>query len=200
MRNTVSLGGRRVGRGVPTFVIAEIGINHTGDLGLAKQFVDVAVVAGCDAVKFQKRTPELCVPADQQNLTRETPWGVMTYLEYRRRVEFGQEEYTEIDRYCRERGVAWFASSWDPESVDFIEQFDPVCHKIASAALTEDGLLDRLTKSGRPLILSTGMSTMEQINAPVPRLPVRGLLSAHGTSPYPCRPDELNLRMLSTLT
>ena len=130
---------------------------------------------------------------------RETPWGVMTYLEYRRRIELGREEYVEIDRYCRERGMTWFASCWDPESVDFIEEFDPVCHKIASASLTDDELLDRVTKSGRPLMLSTGMSTMEQIHTAVGKLPVERLLLAHSTSTYPCRPDELNLRMLATL-
>jgi N-acetylneuraminate synthase len=199
MGTNVWLGDRRVGNREPTYVIAEIGINHNGDVALAKQLIDVAVVAGCDAVKFQKRTPERCVPPEQRDLTRETPWGVMTYLEYRRRIELGQGEYVEIDRYCRERGMTWFASCWDPESVDFIEEFDPVCHKIASASLTDDELLDRLTKSGRPLILSTGMSTMEQIHAAVGKLPVERLLLAHSTSTYPCRPDELNLRMLATL-
>jgi N-acetylneuraminate synthase len=199
MGSTVCLGDRRVGSGEPTYVIAEIGINHNGDVGLAKQLIDIAVGAGCDAVKFQKRTPELCVPPEQQELMRETPWGMMTYLEYRRRIEFGREEYADIDHHCRERDITWFASTWDPPSVDFIEQFGPACYKIASASLTDDELLHRLAKSGRPLILSTGMSTMEQIQAAVNRLPVENLLLAHTTSTYPCSPDELNLRMLATL-
>ena len=134
----ISLGGRLVGPGQPTYIIAEIGINHNGDLESAKRLIDAAVLAGCDAVKFQKRTPELCVPPDQRNILRETPWGVMTYMEYRYRVEFGEDDYRRIDDYCRERGIAWFASCWDTAAVDFIEAFAPVCYKVASASLTDD--------------------------------------------------------------
>lgn len=199
MAATVMLGDRRVGAGEPAFVIAEIGINHNGDLDIAKQLVDVAVLAGCDAVKFQKRTPELCVPPEQRDLVRETPWGNMTYLDYRYRVEFGDEEYGEIDRYCRAKGIAWFVSPWDPDSVDFVERFDPPCYKVASASLTDDELFDRLVASGRPLIVSTGMSTMEEIRRAVARVPADRLLLAHATSTYPCKPEELNLRMLATL-
>jgi N-acetylneuraminate synthase len=150
-------------------------------------------------VKFQKRTPELCVPAEQRDLTRETPWGVMTYLEYRTRIEFGEHEYAEIDRYCRDRNLAWFASCWDEPSVDFIEQFDPVCYKIPSASVTDHGLLSHVDATGRPLILSTGMSTMDEIRGAVDRLHRERLLVAHTTSTYPCKPEELNLRMLHTL-
>ena len=199
MLATIDIGGRPIGPGHPAFVIAEIGINHNGDLDMAKQLIDVAIVAGCDAVKFQKRTPELCVPLEQRDLTRETPWGVMTYLEYRERIEFGLAEYTEIDRYCTERGIDWFTSSWDPLSVDFVERFDPICYKIASASLTDDELLDRLVATGRPLILSTGMSTIDEIRHAVERLPTDRLLVAHSTSTYPCKPEELNLRMIESL-
>jgi N-acetylneuraminate synthase len=199
MSDTITLGGRPVGAGAPAYIIAEIGINHNGDLGLAKKLIDTAALAGCDAVKFQKRTPELCVPPEQQNLLRETPWGLITYLDYRHRVEFGQKEYAEINRYCREKGIAWFVSPWDEPSVAFMEQFDPVCYKIASASLTDTGMLAKLRATGRPLIMSTGMSTMDEIRTAVGQLDRSKLLLAHTTSTYPCKPDEINLRMIHTL-
>jgi N-acetylneuraminate synthase len=199
MPKTVRIGGREIGPGHPAFFVAEIGINHNGDLGTAKKLIDAAVVSGCDAVKFQKRTPELCVPIAQQQIPRETPWGVITYLDYRRKIEFGEAEYAEIDRYARDRGILWFASCWDPPSVDFIEKFDPVCYKVASASVTDDELLLRLRSTGRPVILSTGMSTMEQIRHAVSLLDRDRLVIAHSTSTYPCAPRELNLRMISTL-
>ena len=163
--NDVLIGGQPVGPGHPAYVVAEIGINHNGSVEIAKRLIDGAVLAGADAVKFQKRTPEKCVPRDQWNIERDTPWGRMTYIEYRRRMEFGPREYAEIDRYCAERRMLWFASCWDQPSVDFIEQFDPACHKIASALITDAPLLDRVAKTGRPIVLSTGMSTMEEIRA-----------------------------------
>lgn len=199
MQSTVKIGKRLVGPGQPVCIIAEIGINHNGDLDIAKQLIDAAVLAGCDAVKFQKRTPELCVPLEQRNLMRETPWGFMTYMDYRHRVEFGQNEYAEIDRYCRETGIDWFASCWDKPSVDFIEQFEPVCYKAASASLTDIPLLHKMKSTGRPLIISTGMSTMEEIEQAVNALGTENLLIAHSTSTYPCPIEELNLRMLQTL-
>ena len=199
MPRVVKIGNRPVGPGHPTFIIAEIGINHNGDLNIAKRLIEAAVSAGCDAVKFQKRTPELCVPPEQANILRETPWGLITYMEYRRRVEFGYEEYREIDRYCRERGIMWFASCWDKPSVDFIEQFDPVCYKIPSACLTDDELLRYINAKGRPVILSTGMSTMAEIKHAVSLLDKERLLIAHCTSAYPCKPEELNLRVIQTL-
>src|SRR5258706_13357824 len=119
MTRTVKIGNQLVGGGAPCFIIAEIGINHNGDVGIAKKLIDAAALAGCDAVKFQKRTPELCVPPEQKNLMRESPWGLITYLDYRHRVEFGEREYTEINRYCGEKGIHWFASCWDEPSVDF---------------------------------------------------------------------------------
>ena len=163
MSDGVNIGNRVVDSDHPVFMIAEIGINHNGDLDIAKRLIDTAVVAGCDAVKFQKRTPELCVPEEQQEIPRETPWGVMSYLEYRRRMEFGEAEYTGIDCYCRERGVLWFASCWDEPSVGFIERFEPPCHKVASACLTDLALLARIATTGRPVIVSTGMSTINEI-------------------------------------
>jgi len=197
--SSITLGNRAIGTGRPVYVIAEIGINHNGDLDIAKKLIDVAKAAGCDAVKFQKRTPELCVPPEQRDLKRETPWGVMTYLDYRHRVEFGYEQYAEINRYCRERGIDWFASCWDEPSVDFIEQFDPVCYKVASASITDAGLLNRVNATGRPILMSTGMSTMDEIRAAVAQLDRSRLALFHTTSTYPCKPEELNLRMIQTL-
>lgn len=199
MTLSANLGARPVGGGAPTYVIAEIGLNHNGDVDIAKKLIDAAAVAGCDAVKFQKRTPELCVPPEQRAIQRETPWGVMSYLDYRYRVEFGEAEYRMLDSYCRERGIAWFASCWDEPSVDFIEAFAPPCYKVASASLTDHALLGRLVATGRPLILSTGMSTMDEIRAAVARVPRERLLLAHATSTYPCKPEELNLRMIPVL-
>lgn len=199
MARTVEIHGRPIGDGHPVYVIAEIGINHNGDLGIAKKLIDVAAQTGCDAVKFQKRNPDVCVPDHQKDVLRETPWGTMTYLEYKKRVEFGADEYHAIDSYCREKGIHWFASCWDPSSIDFIEQFSPAVHKIASASLTDDVLLTKLKDTGRPLILSTGMSTNDEIDHAISLLDADNLLVAHATSTYPCPPEELNLRMIQTL-
>ena len=199
MTREITIGNRRIGEDHPVYVVAEIGINHNGDLDAAKQLIDAAVAAGADAVKFQKRTPELCVPEDQRDKMRQTPWGYITYMEYRRRVEFGEDEYREIDRYCKEKGIAWFVSVWDEPSVDFIEGFDPACYKVPSASLTDHSLLQHLRAKGRPVILSTGMSTMEQIHESVQLIGTEDLLITHATSTYPCEPEELNLRMVQTL-
>ena len=199
MPEPVFLGSHPVGPGNPTFIIAEIGINHNGELAFAKRLIDVAVMAGCNAVKFQKRTPEKAVPEEYKDVMRETPWGLMSYLDYRRRVEFRRAEYEEIDRYCQEKEILWFASCWDEDSVDFIEGFSPPCYKIASASLTDTALLKKMRSTGRPLILSTGMSTYEEIKQAVAFLGEQNLLIAHSTSTYPCPPAELNLRMLQTL-
>jgi N-acetylneuraminate synthase len=195
----VDVGGRLVGDGQPVYVVAEIGINHNGSLEITKRMIDGAVRAEADAVKFQKRTPELCVPKDQWGIERDTPWGRMTYIDYRHRMEFTREQYAEIDAYCRERGIQWFASCWDTEAVDFMEAFEPPCYKVASASLTDDELLDKLRSTGRPVMLSTGMSTMEEIEEAVDRLHQDRLMIAHATSAYPCPVDALNLRMLDTL-
>lgn len=196
---TVNLGSRPVGDANPVYIIAEIGINHNGSLTLARKMIDGAVLSGADAVKFQKRTPELCVPKDQWNVERDTPWGRMTYIEYRHRVEFDERAYADIDRHCRDRGIQWFASCWDEEAVDFIERFDPPCYKMASASLTDAALLRKVRSTGRPLIISTGMSTMHEIEEAVATVGTDNLLIAHSTSTYPCPPSDLNLRMITTL-
>jgi len=161
--------------------------------------IDGAVAAGCDCVKFQKRTPELCVPADQQHLERDTPWGRLTYLEYRRKIELNFAQYAEIDRYCRDRGIAWTASCWDEPSVAFLAAFDPPFFKAPSAALTDHVLLRHMQATGKPLVVSTGMSTLAEIDSAVECLGIERLLLAHATSTYPCPPRELNVRMLGTL-
>jgi N-acetylneuraminate synthase len=199
MKREIKIGNQWVGDGHPAYVIAEAGINHNGDIELARQLIQAAKHAGVDAVKFQKRTPELCVPPEQRGQMRETPWGYITYLEYRYKTEFGEAEYAEIDRYCKEIGITWFASVWDEPSVDFLEKFNPVCYKIPSASLTDNSLLLHLRKTGRPLILSTGMSTMEQIRAAVKLIGEENLVITHATSTYPCDPHELNLAMIPAL-
>ena len=199
MSKSVQIGNRLVGDGEHIFVIAEIGINHNGSMEIAKKLIDGAYIAGCDAVKFQKRTPELCVPENQRNILRETPWGRMTYLEYRYMVEFDEKQYAEIDRYCKDRGIMWFASCWDEDAVNFIEQFNPVCYKAASASLTDIPLLKRKLSTQRPLMLSTGMSTQNEIVNAIKELGTENILIAHSTSTYPCPPEELNLRMINTL-
>ncbi len=195
----VKVGRRTVGDGHPVYIIAEIGINHNGSLDLARKLIDGAIFAGADAVKFQKRTPELCVPRDQWDLERDTPWGRITYLEYRHKMEFTYEQYRSIDRYCRARSMDWFVSCWDEEAVDFMEQFDTPLYKVASATLTDLPLLQKTKDTGRPMMLSTGMSEMWQIETAVEMLGHDNLLIAHATSSYPCPPEELNLRMIPTL-
>ena len=199
MTREVRIGNKLIGDGHPVYIVAEIGINHNGDLDIAKKLIKSAKNAGVDAVKFQKRTPELCVPPEQRGQMRETPWGYISYLDYRYKVEFEEKEYDEIDRYAKEMGIDWFVSVWDEPSVDFMEKYDPCCYKVPSASLTDLGLLQHLRKTGRPLILSTGMSTGDQINAAVESIGQENLVITHATSTYPCDPKELNLRMVHTL-
>ncbi len=199
MTREIKIGDRMVGDGHPAYVIAEIGINHNGDLGIAKQMIDAAVHAGVDAVKFQKRTPEIATPPDQQKQMRETPWGYITYLEYRHKVEFNEEQYCEIEKYCKQKGIAWLVSVWDEPSVDFMEKFDTPAYKIPSASLTDFGLIRKARATGKPVILSTGMSTMEQIRKGVRTAGEKDLVLMHCTSTYPCEPEELNLKMVETL-
>ncbi len=199
MKRAIKIGGQWVGDGYPTYIVAEIGINHNGNLQNALKMIDVAKANNVNAVKFQKRTPELCVPAEQRNQMRETPWGYINYFEYRKKVEFGREEYDKIDAYCREKGITWFASVWDEPSVDFLEVYHPVAYKIPSASLTDHALLKKLRSTKRPLILSTGMSSMEQIRKAVKLLGTEDLILTHTTSTYPCEPEELNLNMIGTL-
>jgi len=195
----VQIGDRFLGDSYPVYIVAEIGINHNGDLSIADKLIDCAAKAGCDAVKFQKRTPELCVPPHERSKMRQTPWGYISYMEYRRRVEFGVEEYCQIDQFCKSRGIAWTASCWDGDSVDFMEAFAPPFYKIASAAVTDLDLLKKHRDTGRPLVLSTGMSTMDEIRTAVDVLGEDKLVIVHSTSAYPCPTAELNLRMIETL-
>ncbi len=196
---TRQIGDKIIGAGRPIYVTGEIGINHNGELSNAFALIDQAAAAGCDAVKFQKRTPEVCTPRDQWDIERDTPWGRMTYIDYRHRVEFGAEEYAAIDEHARQRGIAWFASPWDVQSVDFLEELDVPAHKVASASLTDDELLRRLRDTGRTIILSTGMSTPKQIRHAVEVLGSDNIVLCHATSTYPAKPSELNLRMIHTL-
>jgi len=196
---SINIRGKKIGDEEKVYIVAEIGINHNGSIDIVKKMIDGAVFAGCDAVKFQKRTPELCVPKDQWNIERDTPWGRMTYIDYRHKIEFSKEQYYIIDSYCREKGIDWFASCWDEESVDFIEQFDPPLYKAASASLTDINLLVKMQSTKKPLIISTGMSTLEEITEAVSMLEQGKLLIAHSTSAYPCPPNELNLKMINTL-
>jgi N-acetylneuraminate synthase len=199
MKCEVKIGNRLVGDGHPVYIVAEIGINHNGDIEIAKQMIDAAVHASVDAVKFQKRTPEVCTPPEQQKQMRETPWGYITYLEYRHKVEFDETGYREIDHHCKEKGSPWFVSVWDEPSVDFMEKFDMPAYKIPSASLTDHALLRHVRRTGKPIILSTGMSTLEQIKAAVKVLGTKDMVITHATSTYPCEPEELNLKMIETL-
>jgi len=195
----VDIAGVRIGTSEPVYVIAEIGLNHNGDIELAKRLIDVAADAGAQAVKFQKRTPEISTPEHMKSVLRETPWGTMTYLEYRYRVEFNREQYIEIGDYATLRGLAWFASPWDEPSVDFLEDINVAAYKVASASVTDLGLLRAMAATGKPVILSTGMSTIEQIDLAVETLGTDNLILLHATSTYPLPAHEANLRMITTL-
>ena len=197
--STIKIGNINVGDGQPCFIIGEIGINHNGDINLAKKLIDVAEAAGCNAVKFQKRTPELCMPQEQRTVMRETPWGYISYMEYREKVEFGREQYEVIDSFCREHGILWFASAWDEPSVDFMEKFHVPCFKIASATLTDDNLLKHTRSTGKPILLSTGMSSLEEIDHAVEVLGTKDLILLHAVSTYPAYYEELNLKAIPAL-
>ena len=198
MTNKVSVGKKAIGAGEPVYIIAEIGINHNGDIEIAKQLMDVAVETGCDAVKFQKRTPEICVPEEQKSIPRDTPWGTMSYFDYKKRIEFEQSEFEQIDAYAKKIGIDWFASPWDVPSVDFLESFNVPCQKIASACLTDSELLSAVNKTKSTTILSTGMSSIEEIDKAVSLLNNVPLAIAQATSTYPAEASELNLRAIQT--
>lgn len=199
MKREIKYSKGIIGDGHPVFITAEIGINHNGSLEVAKKLIEGAKAAGCDAVKFQKRTPEICVPKDQWLVERATPWGRMTYIDYRFKVEFSKNDYTEIDKYCKEKDIVWFASCWDEEAVDFIEQFDVPIYKTSSASLTDKELLVKHKTINKPTIISTGMSTMEEIEEAEKIFVGENILIAHSTSSYPCPTNELNLKMITTL-
>jgi sialic acid synthase SpsE len=194
-----SIGNAEIGSAHPCFVVGEIGINHNGDVDIAKRLIQVAAAAGCDAVKFQKRTPRVCVPEAQRDIMRETPWGYISYMEYRDHVEFGADDYREIDDQCRKHEIQWFASCWDEPSIEFIEHFEVPCYKIASACLTDEALLRRTRSTGKPVVLSTGMSSLEQIDRATEILGRQDLILLHAVSTYPAHYNELNLRVIATL-
>jgi len=194
----VRIGDRDVGDGRPCYVIAEIGINHNGDVSLAKRLISVASAGGCDAVKFQKRTIDVVYTPEELAKPRESMFGD-TNGHLKRGLEFGLEQYREIDRFAKDCGMPWFASCWDEASVDFIDQFNPPCYKIASASLTDDALLRHTRAKGKPIILSTGMSTLEQIDHAVGVLGKKDLILLHTCSTYPSQYDELNLRVIPML-
>ncbi len=198
MSKSVQIGPYTVGEGQSPFLIGEVGINHNGDVALAKKLVDLAVEHKFHAVKFQKRTVDVVFTPEELARPRESPFG-STNGELKRGLEFGQEQYREIDAHCRKQGILWFASPWDEASVDFLEAFSPPCHKVASASLTDRGLLTRLRKAGRPVILSTGMSTLPQIDEAVKTLGDTPLVLMHTTSTYPAKHNELNLAVIETL-
>jgi len=185
------------------YIIAEIGINHNGDLSIAKKLIDIAKVAGCDVVKFQKRNPDVCVPEHQKTVMRDTPWGKMTYLEYKYKVEFGQRKYDEIDVYCKDKQIKWTASPWDLDSLDFLNQYDIPFIKIPSALLTNLELIKESVKTGKKIIISTGMSTIEEVDAAVNAIKEVNANSSyailHCNSTYPAPNNELNLKCIETL-
>ena len=196
--NTVRIGNQLVGDGQPCYIIAEIGINHNGDVAQAKKLISVASAAGCDAVKFQKRTVDVVYKPDELAKPRESPFGE-TNGDLKRGLEFGLEQYREIDSFGRQCSMPWFASCWDEASVDFIDQFSPPCYKIASASLTDDNLLRHTRAKRKPIILSTGMSTLEQVDHAVEVLGTTDLVLMHTCSTYPSAYEELNLRVIPAL-
>ncbi len=195
MNRCVKIADKFVGDGYPCFIIAEIGINHNGSVKLAKQMIDIAVTTGCDAVKFQKRTVDVVYTKEELAKERNSVFG-KTNGDLKRGLEFSEEQYEEIDKYCKEKGILWFASCWDEGSVDFIDKFNPPCYKIASASLTDDNLLKYTRSKGKPILLSTGMSTMEQIRHAVSVLGEKDLVIYHCTSTYPSELHEMNLSVI----
>ena len=198
MRKTVKIANKIVGDGHPCFITAEIGINHNGSVNRAKALIDMAYSVGCDAVKFQKRTVDVVYTKEELAKERQSVFGE-TNGDLKRGLEFGYEQYKEIDDYCRQKGIIWYASCWDEGSVDFIEQFDTPCYKIASASLTDDDLLKYVRKTGKPVFLATGMSTMEQIEHAVDVFGQDNLIIYHCTSTYPSELNEINLKVITTL-
>ncbi len=194
----VKIGNKYVGEGHPCFVVAEIGINHNGSLDIAKRLIDTAVEGGANAIKFQKRTVGVIYTPEELAKSRENPFGP-TNGDLKRGLEFGQKEYEIINGYCWEKGILWFASCWDKGSVDFIDEFNPVCYKIASPCLTDENLLRHTRSKGKPIILSTGMSTLEQIRRAVEILGRDDLILLHCVATYPTPDNELNLKVIPTL-
>ena len=182
-----------------TYIIAEIGINHNGDLHMAKKLIDIASVAGCDAVKFQKRNPAVCVPEHQKSVMKKTPWGQMTYLDYKYKIEFEKAEYDELDKYCKEKGIEWSASPWDLDSLAFLHQYDLPWIKIPSAMITNESLVKAVADTGKKVIFSTGMSTYTEIDQVVEWLGDCDVVMMHCNSSYPAPLEDLNLKCIQTL-
>ncbi len=193
--STVQIGSRQVGDGQPCYVIAEVGINHNGDIDLAKRLISVAAAAGCDAVKFQKRTVEVVYTEKELATPRANPFGE-TNGDLKRGLEFGQEDYEEIASFCKSLKIPWLVSPWDEQSVDFMEKFDTPVYKIASASLTDDNLLKHVRSTGKPIFASTGMSTYDEIDHAVQVLGKKDLILMHTTSTYPAKYEQLNLRAI----
>jgi N-acetylneuraminate synthase len=184
-----------------TYIIAEIGINHNGDIEIAKQLIDIAAFAGCDAVKFQKRNPDVCVPEHQKNQIKDTPWGKMSYLEYKHKMEFNQKQYDIIDTHCKNKNIVWSASPWDIDSLNFLTQYDIPFIKIPSAMLTNDELMIAACQTNKKIILSTGMSTPEEIDHAIDILKIYAKSHAilHCNSSYPAALEDINLSCIQTL-
>lgn len=195
MSKCVKIADKIIGDGYPCFIIAEIGINHNGSVNLAKQMIDIAVTTGCDAVKFQKRTVDIVYSKEELAKERKSVFG-NTNGDLKRGLEFGFEEYKQIDEYCKKKNIIWFTSCWDENAVDFIDQFNVPCYKIASASLTDDNLLKHTRRKGKPILLSTGMSTIEEIDHAVKILGEENLVIYHCTSTYPTNAHETNLKVI----
>jgi len=201
-QNKLKIGNRFIGDNEPVYLIAEIGINHNGDIQVAKRLLDATWATGWDCGKFQKRTPDICVPENQKNVMRQTPWGEMTYLEYKKRVEFKKPEYDYIDRYCREKPLDWTASVWDLPSLEFLMRYDVPFIKLPSAKITDLTLVEECARSGKPVFASTGMSTLAEVDTLVELLEKRlgkNYVLFHCNSTYPAKLDELNMLMINTL-
>jgi N-acetylneuraminate synthase len=198
MIEPVRIGSRLIGPGQPCYVIGDIGINHNGSVDFARRLIEIAADAGFDAVKFQKRTVDVVYSPEELARPRESPFGT-TNGDLKRGLEFGLEQYKRLAADCDKLGITWFASCWDEASVDFIEQFNPPAYKLASASLTDDNLLRHHRRYKRPIILSTGMSTLEQIDHAVDVLGTNDLVILHCTSTYPCPASELNLAAIPRL-
>lgn len=194
----VKIGNSLISHNHPVFFIAEIGISHNGDMKIAKRLIDIAVEKGCDAVKFQKRVPDLVVPDHYKNKLRETPWGEITYLDYKKKIEFEEEEFKEIDSYCREKGIMWFVSVWDIPSIEFMDKFDTPCFKVPSASLTDGKLLEALKKTGKPIIISTGMSSLEETERAIKILGEENIILMQCTSVYPCKDEDLDINVIKS--
>lgn len=198
--NSLIINNTKIDSENPVYIVAEIGINHNGDMNNVFKLIDVASEAGCNAVKFQKRTPELAVPQGEWDIMRETPWGEMSYIDYKRKIELSIAQYKEIDIYCKQKQITWFASCWDEQSVNQLAEINISCFKIASASLTDFKTINTMLKYDIPIIMSTGMSTFMEIKESVNIFKNRTIGLLHATSSYPCPPEELNLNMIKTLS